>query len=103
MFALPAQQDPEITPITVVVSPTRLQAFSRCPRQYAESQHIPYDPSPAQQRGTYIHELVRAYNQSLLRGANPDVEHLLAKTLLRPASRQMAPTSKPYSASCVKR
>jgi len=64
---------------TVVVTPTGLDAYGRCPLNYAEvhrkqrfdarNRHI--------QRGIYVHALIYRYNLAVIAGQAPDVDDVL--------------------------
>jgi len=76
---IPWWDAPDIT--TVVVTPTRLDAYGRCPLHYAEvHQKRPFDGQNYHlQRGTYIHALIHRYNRMVIAGEQPDIDDVLAR------------------------
>ncbi len=70
--------------LTVTITPSRAQAFARCPLQYSETfgQAPGDDTSRHLQIGQYIHELVDCHNQMVLAGHEPSIDEVLERVLL---------------------
>ena len=69
--------------LTVTITPSRAQAFARCPLQYSETfgQAPGDDTSRHLQIGQYIHELVDRHNQMVLTGHEPSIDEVLERVL----------------------
>jgi len=69
--------------LTVTITPSRAQAFARCPLQYSETfgQTPGDDTSRHLQIGQYIHELVDRHNQMVLAGHEPSIDEVLERVL----------------------
>lgn len=67
--------------LVVTLTPTRAQAFARCPQQYAETFDAQRDDGLnwRLQVGQYIHALVHQYNRTLMRGLEPDIDDVLMR------------------------
>lgn len=81
-MAMPAHHQPGI--VVVTITPGKADAYSRCPRQFADMFAGMNDrrqlnaTTQAQQRGQYIHALIHRYNRALMRSQEPDVDSILA-------------------------
>ncbi len=70
--------------LTVTITPSRAQAFARCPLQYSETfgNARPDDISRHLQVGQYIHELVDRHNKAVMVGRTPSIDEVLEQTPL---------------------
>ena len=79
---------------TIVVTPTRLQTFARCPLHYHETFDPTWSnaPSRAVLVGQYVHALIQRYNTILMTGCDPVDDDLLARVCPPPALRDTGTT-----------
>ncbi len=70
--------------LTVTITPSRAQAFARCPLQYSETFGAPRpdDTSRHLQIGQYIHELADRHNKAVMAGHAPRIDDVLGQTPL---------------------
>ncbi len=70
--------------LTVTITPSRAQAFARCPLQYSETFGAarPDDASRHLQIGQYIHDLADRHNKAVMAGRTPRVDDVLEQTPL---------------------
>lgn len=66
--------------LTVTITPSRAQAFARCPLQYSAMFGGAHreDTSRSLQVGQYVHALVDRHNQLVLAGHDPSIDEVLA-------------------------
>ncbi len=72
---------PAVEPVQVVLSPTKANAYQRCGLAYQAdaSTKRRWEPSPAQERGNYVHELLRLSHALAAKGQMPGMDELLAR------------------------
>jgi len=70
--------------LTVTITPSRAQAFARCPLQYSETfgNARPDDTSRHLQIGQYIHELADHHNKAVMAGRTLSIDDVLEQTPL---------------------
>jgi len=70
--------------LTVTITPSRAQAFARCPLQYSETFGTarPDGTSRHLQIGQYIHELADRHNKAVMAGCTPRIDDVLEQTPL---------------------
>jgi hypothetical protein len=70
--------------LTVTITPSRAQAFARCPLQYSETfgNARPDDTSRHLQVGQYIHELADRHNKAVMAGRTPSIAEVLERVAI---------------------
>ncbi len=70
--------------LTVTITPSRAQAFARCPLQYSETfgHARPDDTGRHLQVGQYIHELADRHNKAVMAGRTPSIAEVLERVAI---------------------
>jgi len=70
--------------LTVTITPSRAQAFARCPLQYSETfgHARPDDTGRHLQVGQYIHELADRHNKAVMAGHTPSIAEVLERVAI---------------------
>ncbi len=70
--------------LTVTITPSRAQAFARCPLQYSETFGAARsnDTSRHLQVGQYIHELADRHNKAVMAGGTPSIAEVLERVAI---------------------